>query len=167
MVSKYHLRPIITFPYSNSLQKSKQHNYHFITSAICWESMDTIESEIYNFQMWQSVILTSYYYTEPATMLFFFFSERFQAWDVECVCKLLIHRPRTCQLLIYWFLVTASKSLRVVASTHSINVFSISMNSQTEDTECVWLDGSCPLLILNLYIFWPMGANLCCLVFPT
>lgn len=75
MVSKYHLRPIITFPYSNSLQKSKQHNYHFITSAICWESMDTIESEIYNFQMWQSVILTSYYYTEPATMLFFFSRE--------------------------------------------------------------------------------------------
>ena len=33
--------------------------------------MDTIESEIYNFQMWESVILTSYYYTEPATMLFF------------------------------------------------------------------------------------------------
>lgn len=33
--------------------------------------MDTIESEIYNFQMWASVILTSYYYTEPETMLFF------------------------------------------------------------------------------------------------
>lgn len=166
MVFKYHLRPIVTFPYGNSLQKSKQHNHHFITSAICGESMDTIESEIYNFQMWQSVILTSYHYTEPATMLSFFLSERFQAWDVECVWKLLIHRPRTYPLLI-WFSVTASKSLRVVVSTHSSNASSVSMNSQPEDTECVWLDGSCPFLMLNLYTFWPVGANLGCPVFPT
>lgn len=42
-------------------------------SELSGYSINKIEAEIYNFQMWESIILTSYYYAEPEIMAFVWF----------------------------------------------------------------------------------------------
>lgn len=61
-------------------------------SELSGNSINKIEAEIYNFQMWETIILTSFCYAEPEIMAFVLYGCERKNVSIECVWKLSIHR---------------------------------------------------------------------------
>lgn len=114
---------------------------------MCGESMDTTESETYNFQMWESVLLTSYYYRAWTHVIFQKDDYCFELRSLGCWRCLEAadntgQRPISCYLLV---LVMQQLSNSKWHQVHSSNTFCIIMNSQIWRCSMCWNPLQLPL----------------------
>lgn len=70
-------------------------------SELSRNTINKIEAEIYNFQMWESIILTSFYYAEPEIMAFVWYDCEPQNVSIACVWKLWIYRSS----MRFWYII--------------------------------------------------------------